>query len=62
MKANQTKGFTFKVADKKEEQSQVTARDGVATAGCTAVFLYDGTREWKMTSFFNQQRDQGYFC
>lgn len=63
MKSNQAKGFTFKVANQAETQTQAKTRDGVANAGCTAVFLFDGTREWKMDAFWGYPRkDNGYFC
>lgn len=63
MKKNQTKGFTFKVADKTENSTQVKARDGVAVAGCSW-----GEAPWGQAPKSNYlwglkySRDGGYWC
>ncbi len=58
---NDKKVFAFKLAEKKEQQKDTTAkwkaRDGVSVAGCT--LLRDGSN-YRMNDIWNG--DTGYYC
>lgn len=60
---NQSKGFTFKIAQEKTEKAPVKARDGVALAGCTMKSVPWGY-EPAMNSYWGGHtfRDGGYWC
>lgn len=64
MKKDQAKGFTFKVAEKTENKTQVKARDGVAVAGCSWAEAPWGGQEPKSNYLWGLQfsRDGGYWC
>ena len=62
MKSNKVKGFTFKVANKQQKQTEAKARDGVAIAGCTRYTTQWGFQDWKNTNPFNHQKDEGFIC
>ena len=63
MKNNQIKSFTFKVAQKTENQSPIKARDGVAIAGCTGVMTSWGPEaRMNWTPAGHTIRDAGYWC
>lgn len=60
---NQSKGFTFKIAQEKTEKAPVKARDGVALAGCTMKATPWGTEPAYSRYYAGQwQRDGGAWC